>query len=305
MREDKKSMSVNDRRESSLLQGYGSPFKNPKNKKFIVSIYDCFSSNAGDLNSSPINYFGFGGNDSIIEKVSSRTMRERERWHYYNTNNSHFIFGGGGLITGKVKKMFRLISYQKRDDSKLIAWGIGYNETGVTTQIDYTKVKNCFSGFDLCGIRDYGHDISPAYRYVPCSSCMNSIFDTVKESPRHDVVVYQHYGFPIPGSEKYPTMDNSVVDLKKIISFLSSGKTVVTSAYHGAYWAMLLNRNVIVIPSASRFYGFKYPPIIATNETWETKIKEASPYRYDNYLNECREINISFYESVKKVLSIK
>ena len=168
-------MGFKSRREKTIKAGYGIPFKNPKHKKVLVFIYDKNSNNLGDLNSCPLNYFSFFSKKEkpLILTASSKIMRENERWQYYNTENVHFIFGGGGLITGKVKKMFSLLSaYRAEPEQKrTILWGIGYNENGHV--IDYKTLDGFFKGFDLIGIRDFN---SP-YMYVPCSSCLNKVFD--------------------------------------------------------------------------------------------------------------------------------
>jgi len=295
-------MGFKSRRERTIKAGYGIPFQNPEGKKFFVFIYDKNSNNLGDLSSCPLNYFDFSSKKEkpLIVTASSKIMRENERWKYYNTKNVHFIFGGGGLLTGKVKKMFSLLSdYRAKPEKKrTILWGIGYNENG--HKIDYKTLDGFFKGFDLVGLRDYN---SP-YIYVPCSSCMNKVFDKKPNPPEHKVVIYDHYGYPIPRSEKYPIMSNNETDLNKVIKFLSSGETVVTSAFHGVYWSMLLNRKVVIIPSASRFYGFKHPAAFRTNENWESGIDEAQNYNYNGYLDECREINKNFYKKVMSVLGL-
>jgi hypothetical protein len=44
--------------------------------------------------------------------------------------------------------------------------------------------------------------------------------------------------------------------MSAVVDFLASGREIVTSTFHGAYWGYLLNRKV-TIPSkwASRFYS--------------------------------------------------
>jgi hypothetical protein len=68
------------------------------------------------------------------------------------------------------------------------------------------------------------------------------------------------------------------------------------------YWSILLGKKTLVVPTTSKFYDFKYQPIITTYENFENDIKKASPY--SGVLEECREINTKFANKVFNYLNI-
>ena len=83
-----------------------------------------------------------------------------------------------------------------------------------------------------------------------------------------------------------------------MINFLGSAELVITNSYHGAYWATLLKRKVVVMqPFSSKFLGFRHPLVVANNFDI-TDIKNLPVY--PNALKEAREANSKF---AKKVLN--
>jgi len=264
-------------------------------KKTTLFVHDCSGINPGDEASCPLPYFDFSVTNNI--KIESKRLRRQEDMAKYLEDKDNIIFGGGGLIAGRVKNMFSLVQKYKKKKHKIISWGIGYNERGENT-VDYSNVKKYMKGFDIHGVRDFGHE----FNYVPCSSCMHNVFNQIKD-PICDLVVYEHYGFPIPYSDGYPIMQNTGTSLEEIIKFLSSGETIVTSAFHGAYWGMLLNRKVIVIPCGSRFFGFKHDPIFKTNNNWKKGISQSQNKNYKDYLLECRNVNKEYYKKVIEIIN--
>ena len=275
--------------------------------KTTTFVYNCISDNVGDLNSCPLDYFNFNFTKNI--RVNIKEMRMPGRKKYYNDN---MIFGGGGIISGRIKKMFRLLHDEKPKKCKIFAWGLGHNEaTDKKTQYGRPSIQYFMPMFQLFGTRDYFQrkfhrekTAGDRYRYVPCVSCMNKVFDQRIEKPIHPIVIYDHVNHFIPDSSRLhlPRMTNDHVKIEDVIKFLSSGELVVTSAYHGAYWAMLLNRKVIMIPWASRFYGFERPVIKANFDDWQTYIDQAMSMSFDGYFTECRRNNIKYYKEVKRLM---
>jgi len=267
--------------------------------KKTVFVYDYKSDNVGDVNSSPFNYFDFSFTQNI--RANLQDMRADDRNKYYLDN---IIFGGGGMISGRIKKMFRMLKGDKPEKCKVFAWGIGHNEKEHREhrRIRYFRknIKNFIEVFDMLAVRDWG----TPHPYVPCASCMHKVFDVVKTKPKHKVVIYDHYGYEIPSTKDFPRMNNLGVTIEEVVDFLSSGELVVTSAYHGAYWALLLGKNVLIIPWASRFYGFRYKSLMSTLESWQFQIDEAMSQKpYPQYLQESRDINIKYYKQVRNFMN--
>lgn len=221
--------------------------------------------NIGDLWASPLKYFD-------IPNCKTLHLPDLAKLD----NDYLYIVGGGGILhTSWIKYVSSL--------RKAIAWSIGHNFHD-TSKIEY---QPWLDHYLLTGVRDYGH----RYDYLPCVSCMHEAFNKEYKAI-HDIVCYCHYERNI--SLPIPTMDNSGDSFEEKIEFLGSGKTIVTNSYHGVYWSMLLNRQVIIVPWSSKFYGFKHKPSYVG--------EEIIPQNYDGYLAECRELNRQFYQKVLNLI---
>jgi hypothetical protein len=131
---------------------------------------------------------------------------------------------------------------------------------------------------------------------------MSPIFDenfTIK----NDVVIYGHSDVrPLKDeAEKLglPYLDNTTpTGLREVLEFLASGNTVITSSYHGAYWATLLGRRVAMLPFGTKFYSLKHRPPVADNIPSGLKVAST----FNGVLDECREINQAFAQRVQAFL---
>jgi exopolysaccharide biosynthesis predicted pyruvyltransferase EpsI len=89
-----------------------------------------------------------------------------------------------------------------------------------------------------------------------------------------------------------------------VIAFLGSAETVVTNSYHGAYWATLLGRRVVVVdPFSTKFFFLKHRPVIAALQDYTKAISRTRIY--PESLSECREANLNFSVKVKNLLSAR
>ena len=117
--------------------------------------------------------------------------------------------------------------------------------------------------------------------------------------------------------------------MEKVLDFLGSGETVLTSSYHGVYWATLLGRKVLAFPFSSKFYTLKHKPNMYPVELWLRKKKsfiERLNFRYKNKfyfpstnswqsllkdsqsypesLEECRHKNQLYYSKVMEFMEL-
>ena len=206
------------------------------------------------------------------------------------TKNEPIIFGGGGIFYRGAESSFDMANRM----APTIVWGAGTNHTPLEAA---WTVPRCIKRFDLVGVRDYGQQ----YRYVPCASCLHPAFDLGYGEPEHEFVFYSHHFWPLP-IEGNPHTTNDQRDMKTVLSFLAGGQCVITNSYHGAYWAMLLRRKVVlVIPNSNKFRFFKYPPPVASKINWKEVARDCQTTPHD-FLAECRELNKSFLIDVKKLL---
>lgn len=254
------------------------------NPTLSVSIHD--ENNLGDRVCNPCDYFD--------------ELKDVRRWNAWDTDwmysPTNIIVGGGGLVHEMLERYLRAIT--RRPDRKLIAWGLGHNRHDPPT-IDYRDTLN---GFDLVGVRDYGAAQERGWDYVPCASCMSVGFE-LEMQHTYEFCLLSHHERPIHLNKagRMPWMSNDGNNFNDAIVHILHSETVITNTYHGAYWALLLGRKVLLYkPFSSRFTDFKYPLPICDENNWRDMEPFAAP---TGYLEECRELNRKFYEKVKTTLN--
>lgn len=254
-------------------------------KTLSVSIHD--ENNLGDRVCNPCDYFD--------------ELKDVRRWNAWDTDwmysPTNIIVGGGGLVHEMLERYLRAIT--RRPDRKLIAWGLGHNRHDPPT-IDY---RDTLDGFDLVGVRDYKAAQERGWDYVPCASCMSVGFDEF-DAPRFDCAMFSHHERPFHIKGRMfstPWLSNDCHNMMQVLRHIASAETVITNTYHGAYWALLLGRKVLLYkPFSSRFTDFKYPLPVCDENNWQ----EVEPFGAPaGYLEECRELNRKFYEKVKATLN--
>jgi hypothetical protein len=247
-----------------------------------LSIYRIDPENLGDLKSAPAAYFDFLAGMyplDLYEYCSSGVELDRKL----------VVLGGGGVFVLEKE----LQSLAASPSTTLICWGAGHNTHG-----DHRIGRvGLLDRFALVGIRDHGQ----GYEWVPCASCMDPAFDR-SDPVEHDVVIYDHRHYRVGEEDpSIPRMSNSCADFDAVIRFLGSAATVLTSTYHGAYWATLLGRQVIVVdPFSSKFFGLKHPPVMTSSNEWRDALGRVRSY--PEALDECRSANRSFAEKAFEVI---
>ena len=120
-----------------------------------------------------------------------------------------------------------------------------------------------------------------------------------KEFPiRRRVGIIEHQDFPINiDGEKI----NHKLGIDIITEFIGSSEIIVTNTYHVAYWAMCMNKKVILYqPFSTKFNYFKHSPVIYSGNLEEDISQTAS---YPNFLSESRKLNLDFFVDVKKIIN--
>jgi hypothetical protein len=239
----------------------------------LVACHIAGSRNVGDAVCSPANYFDFG---SPVEVVRLRDA----------IPPCDAVIFGGGAIGNNIGKRAAAAAARVR-----IAWGLG------ETRHDGTLAGPAPSGFDLFGSRDDGQ---AGADWVPCASCMSDLFD-VRRDVRHEVVLYFNRRRPRPSIAGIPTMDNEA-GFEGAVGFLASGAVVVTNSYHGAYWATLLGRAVVIVDVySSKLRQFRHRPAYADSENWQSALDDVP--RYPGALAETRSANVFFHGRVMQRLA--
>jgi hypothetical protein len=251
----------------------------------IYELHRKTPNNIGDYWCNPSRYFKF-------ENLYSEELMHNDSL----TSNDALIVGGGGLIHKKFQLHINRILDNKPKVSAI--WGIGHNFSrkhmektkGNVYYPDWTKKVN------LIGIRDWieGHYDT----YLPCVTCMHPAFDKTY-AVKNDIVYFTHAFKSKYNGKSAPHLKNNEMNFDKVIEFLGSGNTVITDSYHGAYWAQLLGKNVVLSSWSVKFNHMKYTPEFINS------INETPPIvnnRVDGFLEESRYLNKRFYQKFLTLL---
>jgi hypothetical protein len=251
----------------------------------ILGLHFRNTNNIGDRTCHPLDYFDFtngGRNQVTCSDIRAFPLIEQL---------DVVVFGGGalGTLSQRIRQIYPNASF--------IGWGVGCTSRDLLP-VDSVAHDKASKGFSLWGARDWG--ASP--NYVPCVSCMSTIFDE-SFAIRNEAVIYGHSGVrPLKSdAEKMglPYLDNTTpTNLREALEFLASGNTVITSSYHGAYWATLLGRRVAMIPFGSKFLSLKHRPPIAEDIASGLKIAKS----FYGVLEECRGLNQAFARRIQAFL---
>ena len=252
----------------------------------IYEVHRKVENNVGDFYCNPSRYFKF-------ENLESGELMHNQ----FEIKDQTLIVGGGGLIHKKFSLHIEKLLNKKPKHT--IIWGIGHNFG--KKHIEKTKGKVFYPDFldrcDLVGVRDY----IDQDRYLPCVTCMHPAFDKKYTSTR-DFVFYTHdFKSKFIPRQNDPHMTNKEMDFQKVIDFLGSADTVITDSYHGAYWGLLLGKDVRIISWSVKFNYFKHQPSIIQDHitTWATTKPSSAPV---GYLQECRDLNINFYNKTLDII---
>lgn len=245
----------------------------------VTNIFHCAAENIGDRMCGPGQYLWPSENKNL--RVS--TMR---------TPSSKVVVGGGQIFS----QLPRIVAFikEKNPKARIVGWGVGLP----TKRTARTNVEKVTSSFDAFGTRNY--QWRNEVRFVPCGSCLSTLFDNTPE-PTHEVVIFEHCKKTAPENapNSIPVMRNDTMDAASVINFLASGETIVTSSYHGVYWAQLLGRKVICIPYNDKFETFQYLPKLAEPDNWKDCL--ASATNVEPLLEEYRSINIKYYHDILNI----
>ena len=202
------------------------------------------------------------------------------------------IVGGGGLIHKSFTKS--ILKTMLARPRTFTVWGIGHNYGPAALRKELELFPSWLDQCDFVGVRDWIPE--KQHWYLPCASCMHPAFD-MKFGNIHDVVIFSHAaktGALPPSLQHLPHMNNNQRDMFEVIRFLANSNTILTNSYHGAYWGLLLGKQVIVTAWSIKFNYFRYPPTVVTDmSNWHQA--PLMPLAPPDYLAECKSLNRDFY----------
>lgn len=196
----------------------------------ILGLHIRDSKNAGDRWSTPLEYFDFPGREVVCADM--RTPPE--------CLPELVIYGGGSITASPDFHGW---------PCPVVAWGVGHHVRRppwrAEMQGEHTRAAA------LCA-QYFPRDSVESFAVTPCASCMHPVFDE-ELRPVHPVVRYSAARRVDVADGIAPHMTNEDGTIEEAVRFLASGEVVVTSSYHGAYWAGLLGREVRIVPWGSKF----------------------------------------------------
>jgi hypothetical protein len=150
----------------------------------------------------------------------------------------------------------------------------------------------------MAGVRDRG----TPYEWVPDASCMSRAFDRSRPT-KHELVIYEQGDLDPIAIQGPPRMTNKGDEgLEVVASFLGDAAVVITNSYHGAYWALLLGRSVLVYePWCSKWLLTPWDLVFCDRVNWEEKLPRARSH--PGALQESREAVIGFGARAIEALS--
>jgi hypothetical protein len=175
------------------------------------------------------------------------------------------------------------------------AWGIGHNGSTASTP-EYPEELNQYSAV---GLRDWG---THSHSWVPCASCLHPALRK-NYTIKNPVIWFEHKKQLIKdrsfGNEPIPRFVNSGANIEQTIELLGSAEVVLTNSYHGAYWATLLQRRVIVVGAwSSKFHHMKHAPVqMPAEHNWRDVLDQTQIYPHA--LDECADANHAFWKRIK------
>lgn len=247
--------------------------------RIVFNLYAISTPNTGDSVVSPLDYYSI----PYAHKFNLLTTKPSE------IKDSVILVGGGGVLC-----FFDYFRRMNKGNNKLVGWGLGFNEH--TTDLHKPHRSELVAKFDLLGIRNFDAqpDSLPAAEsyVVPCVSCKHEAFDRNYEI-REEVRVYEHMQYGIDLVPNQPRYINTLKrhSFEEVIAWIGGCRKIVTSSYHGAYWGLLLGKEVYI----ANVFSTKFrclPGAKIVNS--EAEVQGATPP--PNFLQKCRRKNDSFFE---------
>ena len=270
----------------------------------VLALHARKDCNVGDLMSTPSHYVSF-----LREAEPHDLHAWHPRYNLATTSRLAFteavtrrplIVGGGGLLTPYFLPALEYINHSAQ--RPVILWGVGHNYPNRSTwRADFDSPAFSVSSFALVGVRDW----NTRFRWVPCASCLSPLFDVPREPVRR-IGFFLHANEPAElgyFSRKYPASDimTNFGDFAETLDFIGTSEAIVTNSFHGAYWATLLKRRVVALPTSSKFFSMRHPVLVGSRRNWPDLVGDAPIH--ERALAECRSANVDFAADAYRVLA--
>lgn len=275
-------------------------------KIHFIRIIDFNYSNTGDIYSSPLFYTQeFFKNYSVVTHNLSTVK------YSHISRDDVVVIGGGGLLNYNPWFNFNVaINRILSLCDNVVLWGAGFNsKINSDGSIPKHTPEVDLARFALYGVRDRNYR---DYNFVPCASSMSPLlqeaYDTIPKNRIGSILredsVRNEDSLVVEGVKNITHYNN----YNTVIDFIADHEYIITTSYHGALWATLANRKVIV-PSTMK-WGFKYnyvgvPLCFIDDVQNKDKLAAAidSVTTHPDLLAQYRDINLAFFDEVKKLVT--
>lgn len=293
----------------------------------IINVHHRHAANVGDMLSAPLNYFDFHESQKILPLI------DRDNRHLINSKGL-LLIGGGGLLTNFFKQ--EIDTLKSGWEGPVVFWGPGINKHAYPNEFpvflhgwtrkkrtirailskfkllrqswhfskalapDYEGYEEILKDARIVGLRDF----DKRWKWTPCVSCLHPAIKYFREfKPTEHIGVIEHPQF-MPIHSKWEKMANTGNSIENVLNFIARFKTLITSSYHAAYWATLMNRKTVIIPWSSKFMTFKWElPIAIEGDCLKNAISDAQPF--PDALEESIELNLSMANAVTELSGYK
>lgn len=246
----------------------------------VMACWRYNTRNTGDTYSGWYLYFP--------RQVSEFGVTPKGRDYSKFERNDVVVMGGGLGLSGRP-----WLDWLRRNGrNKMIGWGLGSNhgKRNPAHWLYFTQ-REWWPG--------YAH-------WAPCPSCMHPLFDLYvgehanPPEPEHDVVFYVNtLHSPMKGAPNL--LGNDTPDLSDILAHLWSGRLVVTSSYHGMYWASLLGKPVVAVTYREKMLNTPWQAgYVSTWKNWQSDVDSAKSWA--NALSTCRSRTLEVASDISGVI---
>lgn len=248
----------------------------------VLAVPSCV--NIGNIVASPSYYF------------------ELPKTCLYDIRNDGFKMGRVTIVSKGLLNMPNHLHHVAADPmpTKLVIWGHGCEQVGKPSELKTRRPPEWLNRCALVGTRDWG----VGFRWVPCATCMHSIFDEPPVKPiwRYASISYHRRILHPNITSKMPSIYNSTYDFRWFIRHIRACEVLITNSYHATYWATLLQRRVVLIePNDLKFGGLRFLHPFARTNDWEAAVEQTK--LYPEALEICRDANRQFYRDVLPLLT--
>ena len=153
------------------------------------------------------------------------------------------------------------------------------------------------------GVREWSEDPEWQQTWVPCASAYHCALPRLRKSrPTQDWLIVDHWKrrriqFPLSATR----ISNYGTPMQAILEAIAGHHFVLTSSYHAAYWATLLNRRVVFCsrPWTPKVCQSRWPVPAAETFSW-AMLDHAG--RYPTALEEALAANRAFHRQVTNLV---